>query len=424
MNNTDFFVLLLDNISIYIVCFILTVIPFIFIIRKVYLSIIDPLIHTIIFAILANVIPVFLYFIGSIESRYFFYFVLAESLFWWGFLTGRKLPCIKHIFSFKHEEYISIYIYIVFFVILFVMTIFTYVVFGIPMLMENRMAVFINSGGFGVIARLSPFITTYCVFYSYYILSNKKNIFLYIFSIIVLLSIMLFSIFSGSRSSFLIFAFSYFGYCYYYNKKIPKKKISRNIIIFAIIGAFYMFSFSAIGYGWLGALTSFIVRIVANGDVYWSAYPNGIIENVKASPWYIELFSGFIFPLRLADISNYPAAIGQQLTWLNNPMLSGVAIGANARPPIMGYVLFGWFGLIFSYILGMLISWFIKVVKSLFPSGILGAIIAFHIYMQLLGLVTDPTIGFSFLFDGLIGVLFLLFIAILGALFINIRLNV
>lgn len=409
----------MDNFSLYLLSLFITSILFIPIIRKIYSSIIDPLLYVIFVTIFADSIPIFLYLINEINLSYLGYFVIAEFLFWFGFLWGIRMPSISKTWVIINEYKISNKIYFAFFLTLFILTISVYLFWGIPAFMPSRFDLFAGAGGWGFISRLTPFLTTFCTFYSYYIIGNNFNRLWKNCAFFVLLCIIVFGILSGSRSSLFNLVFTYFGYCFFYANIMPNKKIVRKLIILTIIGVLYVFSFSAVGNGLGPTIVSFAYRMVANGDIYWLTLPNGIIDQVNPSPWYVELFSGFIYPLRLADPANYNAAIGAQAVWLNFPGLEGANIGANTRPPIFCYVHFQWWGIWTSFFCGLFISLMIKILPKLFPKGIIGAVLSFSIYIQIIACITDPTIGVTFIFEFLVGLFYLMFIILGFGLMIN-----
>lgn len=411
MGDIDFLATLNDNIGTYLVSLIISFIPIIYLLRKIYISIVDPLVYTVIMAGFANTVPFFLFFVDRIKLEYFLYFLFAETIFWIGFLLGIKIKIKQSQNILVNEQIFSELIYWTFFITICFLNISTYIFWGVPAFSESRNETFVGSGGWGVISHLTPFMMFFCVYYSFYLIDFRR---LKIAAYIVCALIAIFCILSGSRSSLLIFASGYFTYNYFYLNKLPPRRIVRVIMTIAVCGAILIFSFTVSQGGIFSAFLAFIYRIVGNGDMYWLAFPNDIITEVDSSPWYIDLFYSPLYSLRILDYADSKPLIGYQLVVLNDfSRAMYTAIGANIRPPVYGYYHFGWGGLIFSFILGYLVSVFLKNIVRIFPKGIIGSSMGAFFYIQIMAMFIDPPLGVAFLFDGILGGGLLLFIFVL-----------
>jgi oligosaccharide repeat unit polymerase len=399
MRIDEFFILLYNNIGVYCISLAITsILLYVFLIRKIFISWIDPITLTIISTLFANAIPLFLFLMGEISIRYFGYFVLAETLFWGGFYNSRKIT-FKNRIKLINEERLAGLLYLLFFSFLVTFTLITYKIRGIPALMESRLTVYTGSGGLGILGRLNGFYTTYCVFYSYYLYDNSRTLFKKSIGLFVCTVILIFCILSGSRSSIVIvFAGTYFGYKYFYKKEVPNKRLVIRLLIIGIAGALIVFSFTVDNASFTNNLNAFFVRMVANGDGYWMAYPSEAIEKVDVTPWTTQLFGGLLGPMRLIDYSSLKPAIGLQLQEIIYPNFLAVT-GPNARPVLMGYAMFGWAGLIFSYIVGVGTSILVYGVRKVFANGLITVILSFYIYQASLSFIGDPGLGMTHIFD-------------------------
>ena len=96
MGTEVFFVLFENHIFTYFVCLFISVILHLYLIKKYTNGITDPLFYNLIMTILANTIPIFLYWTGNISSNAFIYILIAEFMYWTGFILFTK-----HSFSFN-----------------------------------------------------------------------------------------------------------------------------------------------------------------------------------------------------------------------------------------------------------------------------------------------------------------------------------
>ena len=222
-------------------------------------------------------------------------------------------------------------------------------------------------------------------------------------------------ILSGSRSSFLIFIFTFFGYKYFYNGILPEVKKIFKYVPIILGGALTVILITDSG----NLQTSFIIlayRFIANGDIYWMSLPNSVINNIHIENVFTFLFSGILGPLRLIDYSIFPPPIGAQLNWIISPILDGIMAGPNSRPPILGYVLFGWMGLMFTFILGLFVSIFLFQIPKIFPKGFISSAFILFFYINVISFITDPTLGITYVFDIVLNLLLLLFMIIILSL--------
>jgi hypothetical protein len=113
VNFLDFSYLLFDHIYQYLLCLVVVVIVMFPLLKKNYVSIIDPWFTSYIFSVFANIIPLFLYCTGNCSIIHFSYFVISELAFWIGYNTFRRGKSVWGNFKFKYEEKIQSYMYYV-----------------------------------------------------------------------------------------------------------------------------------------------------------------------------------------------------------------------------------------------------------------------------------------------------------------------
>lgn len=415
MNNVEFLIILNRGFANYFFAFIFTLIIMLWVLKYNYKSILDPLFTALIFALFANTIPVYLYVEDLISTENLIYFLISEFLFWGFFsINLNKREKLRYNVKFIYDKKCLHLIYKIFILLILSFFIIQIYTIGFAIFKEDRLSLFADSGGLGIISHLQPVINAYLIFYSYYLIdqsikSRKKILIPYL----VLLFIATNQILSGARSSVLIFLYLYFFYIWFYKKNKPSKKITKWICIFAVAGGLYIFSFNPMGNGFQGSLLSLLFRVIASGDIYWNVYPNETYTQIHPAPWLIDLLSNVLYPLRILDYGDSIPPIGTQAVYINNPEKYGAVLGANSRPTIWGYIMFGWPGILFSVIWGWILSSIMKWSTHHLTSSILGTIFCYRIYYMCIAGISDPVLFGLGLFDNLIG-FFIVLVIIFG----------
>ncbi|MDX6747669.1 O-antigen polymerase [Polaribacter sp. PL03] len=413
----------LDNILLYIYSFIICTIVYIPIIKKTVYSLFDPILFALVFAILANTIPVFLYITGNVSTEKFIFIVLSEALFWIGYFLLAKKKIEFSQYSIINDSGVGYRLFWIFFILNVITHLLTYVLFGIPLFAESRLTTFSNSGGWGILSHISRFASFYSLVYVFFLYFNKpKSI---IILILVLFTSIIFSLLSGSKSSILEIFFAFFIYKYFYEKSSISLSSLKKFIPFVILFPILMIGFQHGGRGTLlDSLTSFFFRLLANGDVYWLGFSNDVIDNINIEKPFTFLFSRILGPFRIIDSSTIPPPIGAQLFWLNYPHEEGVMKGPNTRLPVLNWVLFRWFGLFFSVVFGVFCAWWRTRLLQHLPHGILTVILFGYIYLSFTAFFTDPLLGSGSVFSMFLSFFFIYVLYIvIGKGYIKIKKN-
>lgn len=405
MKRIDFFLLLSESIFDYVVILIVISIAMWWIIRKSCDSLINPLCYILVMAVFANTVPVFLYIESEIDIKYFIYFLTAELSFWVMFMRGYTTSALhskKFVVRIDLKSVTILYHCFNFIVIVIFFIQLRYFNFGL--FLSERLSAFKDGGGLGVLYRIAGFITVFNVFFFYYAVDNirklsKQTLFI---SVIMFLFVVAYIFLTGAKSALLQLVFQYYFYCAVCKKCMPSKRVIRLLVCIAVIGSLLVFSrYSETGFS--GTIISLVNRMVANGDGYWYGYPNEVIETVKPASWFVDLTGPFLYGLRIKDYSESVPGIGTQLMYAIMPDKYGMMIGANSRPPIWGYVMFGNGGIVFSLIWGMLIGFMAKKATTMFSTGVVGLTLGYILFMSFLSGITDPKLTFMSLFDAFIG---------------------
>ncbi|MGZ3756560.1 MAG: O-antigen polymerase [Mucilaginibacter sp.] len=413
MSHFEFYDLVYEHYVVYIALLVLFILFFVYIGKNYTHTWFDPLRLYLLSAAFTAVVPVFLYVTDSIGFNIAAYFTLAQLFFWLAFLltAKRKLPLSRN--NLTNEKAVAFILYLAFLILYFISIGLSYILLGIPIFKESRLDTYTGSG-LGILERLMPFFQIYCIFYSFYLWRNSSG-----FSkkrILTILSFCLFvvtGILSGSRSSFFIFLFVFWGYSYYYIRDTTAIKKNYKFIIWGIIVSLVTFSVQSGTYNILASMSSFGLRAISSGDNYYMALPNDMYKQVETGPWFNHLFYGLLGPLHIISGDGMPPPIGFQLTWLVNPSLYGQSTGPLSSPALLGFVYFRWGGLIFSAILGLFVSLVIFRLPTLLPKGIISSVLSTYIYIEMLSFIGDPCLGMAYLFDIMLNFTFLLMLILL-----------
>jgi oligosaccharide repeat unit polymerase len=399
MTSFEFYNLVFENFGIYILLLVLVSFFFLFIGKKYTSSWLDPLRINLLIIVFTAVVPLFLFATGTIKFELTLYFILAQLAFWVGYIIFAKKQITFSKTTLINEEKTAYILYIIFLIVYIILISLTYILLGIPLFMASRLEVYSGSG-LGIFARIMPFAQIYCIFYSFYSWKNLKRFSLK--KIVVIFSFLIFlttGILSGSRSSFFIFLFVYWGYCYFFLANASLVNKYYKFLLLGLVFSIFSFVLKSDGYEILTGLTGFGLRAISSGDNYFMALPNDIWKSVDTGPWFNHLFSGLLGPLRIINTSLVPPPVGYQLSWAVNPSLDGLATGPLSSPALLGFLYFRWGGIVFSFIIGLLISITIYKVPTIMPKGLLSSIFCCYMYMQMLTFIQDSSLGMSYLFD-------------------------
>jgi hypothetical protein len=355
--------------------------------------------------VFANTIPPFLWICGSISTKHLVYFLLSETVFWLSYICFSKNDNIRKVKYEVNDKRLGDLMFYFSIILLWVCNVLTYVLCGIPVFMESRLDTYSSGGGIGILDHINSYATVYCSVYSYYLLSKKNRRISATFSI---LSIVLFSILSGSKSAILVLLFGYFFYVYVYENKTVKFESVKKYIPFILAFPLLVLSLQS-GGDLFSSIIPLFNRFIANGDCFWMAYPDDVIDKVRIGNKFTYLFSRILGPLRIISRSDVDTVIGLQVAWNVNPETYGLSLGPNTRLPILGWVLFRWNGIILSAFVGAFCAWWKTWLLRYLPSGIIPTILYAYVYINLVSIFTDPITGSGKIFS------ILVFITILGA---------
>jgi len=350
--------------NIFVVFFTMTTVLLIY--KKNIYSLFDPLLYFLILSSAGYSVVFILFFSEDIKLYYVVHFLLTQISLILGFLLFKPVN-LKRIRKPEQFFYLRIskrvkVIYLLSSFFYLISHLLLYAIKGIPLFMSSRLDA--TTGGFGFIASISS--TTSVIILSYlsykYLIGFKFKFFDYLISF----SFIIFSILSGSKSTFIDAIFILFYVAYYISVKlsIPKimqkfNKVSFKIFLLAITTLIVL----TILFTNENPIIRIVFRIIMTGDIYMMSYVDDNINLIKGN------FFNLFLPYRLVDILGleHVRVIGNQLV----AIVYGIEqnSGPNARHNVFGYVAFGYFGaIIFSFLLGTVMGFLrnklIKLVKG------------------------------------------------------------
>ena len=416
----DFFVLLYDNVLIYLLSLLLSIIIFYKVITKTSSSWFNPLRFQVFTFTLGFSIILFLFFTNNVSRVTFVYLLFSIAIFWITFLIIYKNKQKDVNIVFFKEPLLAQYLFWFSYIIYIGLTIFSYKRLGIPLIEDanekSRLTTYVGSG-LGFIARITPILATYSTFYIIYLIDREVFFRKRLKGILLLLPIIIFGILSGSRSSFLSIIFIFWGYRLMYTRVEPNVKDYKMLIVSFVLMS--LFSFSIRGSSnFAQSSYLFFERAVSAGDLYWDSLPNENWEKVIIKNPIEYTLMGFFGPMRILDASKAEIPIGFQLTEIVFPDYIDKSTGPVALFPIFGLVCFGYIGgLVFSFIQSLIVSLLLKF-TFIRSNSIIVCSLAFYLFNSYLFFLGDMSAALGVLFDTLVSLVLFGFI-VLGIYFLN-----
>lgn len=396
-----FGLLLNDNIPLYLWSLLGSFCLYFLIYRKMFISIIDPVMFTVLFSTFGFSVVIFLYLTKSIDTKYLISYLLTQSAFILGFFSYKSLKRSQIVAPVKTQSFESemLFVNIVFFVcssLYIIIQLLSYVVVGIPLLSGNHVDIYSNSGGWGILGRFIDVLKPVSIFLLiYYFFKKEVSLFFYLYKYFVLAMVFVFFALAGSRSEFMTIGLIFFCFLILNGDKLKQyfNKIRfYEIMLLSLAMCFVFFTIffqSKHQEDGASGLSVFLFRLVASGDVYYFAYPNNNIEQISNAHPFLALFGDIFSTLRIVPRQDQPVVIGYQLFQLFGE--SDTVAGPNSRHNVFGYVYYGFYdSIIFSYVMGLSLSFVRNKLFFVLRRNVLGQILFVFLYMQIANIETDP----------------------------------
>jgi len=390
--------------EIYIISLLISISIYGLIAKRFVQTFLDPLLINIIFISLANTVVLFLFILSQISLENFINFVLAQLLFWIGFrlLYKRHIHFSEITIRRDEDNYFFKTLFVISLLVNIISVLLTYFFAGLPILAESRLDTYTGGSGFGMLSRLVAFTTivnVYSLFY-FWKKTKKKSLNRFLLILFLLFSVVT-SILSGSKGAFMIYIFIFFCYkmsssTYIYDFKFLSNKLARKLFIVGlaiVLLVIVIQSKESLNYQQVGF--KFVERLVSSGDTYWMAYPNNAYRIIDNSKPFQSLFQDVLGSFRLVPWTSFPKHPGLTLNWYHHPELDGQNTGPTARFEVLSYAYWGWGNLIFSFSLGLIVSWIMYRLPRILPNSNISKIIWTYCYINVLGFVGDPILAIS-----------------------------
>lgn len=234
--------------------------------------------------------------------------------------------------------------------------------FGFGISHENRLDIYTESNGFGLLKRFLDAFMPGTVFYLVYQINFRKG-FIKALAIMVLGFISINTILDGSKSGLvtIFLAFSMSMHWLRMSNLLPTNYVPRRVWLWALLSMIIAIAVLGIQIGVADDLSRAIdtlyilfFRVLVAGDIFILGFPYNKIDNLlpNQNP-IIVLFSDFLSTTRLW--SGVITPLGTELVRSVNPDISIISGGPNSHLSIYGYYLFGPFGgTLFAFMAGIL----------------------------------------------------------------------
>jgi hypothetical protein len=425
MNHSDFAFLLSDNILLYASIFFVVISLYFLVFKKQFYSYLDPLFFTVITTSFSTTVVLFLFCLKAIDITLLSSFIFSEMAFIFGFLAFGRIPLYFPIENssvidrrqFNSRPLIFFYFFILCVTIISVSI--TYYYFGIPLFSSSRLATYSEGGGSGIFGRIIQVGTlaiSYCwVVFTFY--EDRKTLSLRFMNYIGIFFLIGTSVLSGSKASFLglFFIFSCTSFClrkFFYeiseefNFKLKKIFLKTIPLLIAIGVSVLIVQTSLEELNILRAINDLAFRFVSTGDVFFMAYPAGVIDDISSkihdSNILTVTFTDFFAMTRIVPWDDSPVPIGFLLT---DYYYGPEPFGPNARHNVLGYLYCGLLGgVIYSFMLGLFVG-FVRNYSYKIISGYLSGLVYVLFFSSALAIWGDPIYGFQ-LFNNIVFIIF------------------
>jgi hypothetical protein len=406
MDWISFGLLLSENLGLFLLLLAGSVLLYIVLFRRFFISVLDPAMIALLFSVFGFAVVWFLFFTGTIDPFFLYSYLATQIAFWLGLFTFRSLRKEEMIRNFQrtgieYQEVFETVFFVSTAVIYILLQLTSYKVIGVPLLLGNHINLYYGGGGWGILGRILDVVKPCSVFMLiYFLLKSRTSLFLGFFKYSFTAIVLLFFALSGSKGEFLSIGYVLFCFLILNAWAQPSwfKRINRIGVVLIAVGAGFAFLTIVLSPGSIGegqsATGVFLYRLVASGDIYYFAYPNGNITRLDHTNSFLALFGDIFSTLRLVPREKQPVILGVQLFRLFSNL--DITAGPNARHNVFGYLYYGFYGsIIFSYLLGFTLSLVRNKLFFQLRKSLLGQLSFVMLYLNLSGIETDPPMAVS-----------------------------
>lgn len=389
MNNYDFYFLFYNNIGLFFGIFLIISLVYFLFFKRYVISIIDPLFYAIFFSIWSATVPCFLYALDRISLYYFSSFLLCQFAFLFGFILVSPIKVNRYLSSNSTINFIQLggqklrfakWLFLIIGTLMVTSQLFSYWKYGIPIFAESRLGIYTDATGLGKILKriIDVIYIPFIVLNIFFISQKQKGVYFSFFTYFFCFFAFMFTILVGSKSSFLIFVFTFFNYSLYSLKWDNTyfftriKKYTFKLSLISVIIALIIIVFTE---KTENPFSFLIARLAQSGDIFYMSYPNAMIESIpKNENWVINIFGSPLRLLGLISESEIPKSMGFFLMEFHHPEV--ILKGPNARMNVFSYVFLGYgWSILYCFIIGFLASLIRNYLFKTLNSTIVGLIL-------------------------------------------------
>lgn len=386
-----------ENLLFIVSIFVGLCIMYIPIYKKTCQSILDPLFLPITFSIFANTVPIFLKRTGYIDDEHFFFILFSEVLYWLFFVLFYPKKAYRKTKVSNHVPIKSLYGFLI--VSFLLIKLYFYSTNGLPLFNSDRFAIVAgNESLLHLIMIIGNPLSTILTILGFYAYDNgNKRMSVMTFIIIIITSLL-----DGSKSFIMVFIYGFFYYNYFYNGNTPKIKY-KYLVIICLTPLLTLSVVSS------DALQAYMFRLFANGDIYWHAMPNNVIDRIPISNPILNMTHTFWSPfasilsinLEKSDTAIVGASVFKHIY--------GVTDGGmpNSRISILSWVYYRWSGLWFTILMAIFTSRYFSYLLKRKNKNIIDVCQTAILYNTAVCFITDPYVGFMSLLGSVIIILLL-----------------
>lgn len=403
MSFFDVLDLLFDESSLFEVLALLLAVLLIYfsLFRRRLHSLFDPLVFVLVLSAFSATVLLLMGIHGAVSIEKILFVVATLGLFYGGFLamSSSEAPSRSGRRAATRAYPVSSTTLAVLFCANFSVLVTTYIFFGIPLLLESRLAQFSGSGGFGVLGRLAIGLEFSSLVLGFIALQQSSRARYWAKAIV--LQFVVSALLSGSKGSLLTGLFAwylaqvYFAGSWSIRSKLPPFMIG--FLCLVLVAPLLIISVQSSGDtgGLAGVVQRLATRIAAEGDGYAYFFGNDLIDRVARHDWIAPLRQILVaFRLAAPETSVNPGfeIVGEVLS-IDSP-----STGPNSRLPIYLLYFYGYAGILVAPFMGVAVGWARnRLVKVSWRSPTKFALEA-AVYLHFSRLEVDPQLTVSGLF--------------------------
>jgi hypothetical protein len=421
MSYAEFTLFVNDNILNVTLISLLTLIVYLLLYRKYIFSIFDPFFLIVVIVALANSTVFYLYYDEQIKTQYLTSFLITEASFLCGFFLIRPLdsksrPDMGKPVSRWYDT--DLFIATLFYwssILHVVLQLITYVVVGLPILMDSRMMTYAGGSGFGIVGRITEVAGntgTILLFYRMFYKQNGSLEKLYNYSYFILL--LFFLIVSGNKTNLVFLVYFLFLLQLCMNRLSGTKttrRVSQKInrvqswllfvsipLIFCVIYVQYTVTVGTSD--GLDAFSALMFRVLSFGDVYYMTFPHEVILRMNHDNAFLQLFKDFLGLFRIVPWERLPIDCGLEITSYHALNDTTLTTGPNARYNYFAILYFGaWGQACYCFILGLITSFIRNTLYQHMTRRIIWIVIYVLLNFNLIYMFQDQSYTFAHDFD-------------------------